>query len=43
MANEPTLKELLECMTRALVDLPDKVKINEISNNIRILHALAHI
>lgn len=31
MANEPTLKELLECMTRALVDLPDKVRISEIS------------
>jgi len=31
MADEPTLKELLECMIRALVDIPDKVKISEIS------------
>ncbi len=30
MAAEPTLKELLECMTRALVDIPDRVKISEI-------------
>lgn len=30
MAAEPTLKELLECMTRALVDIPDKVRISEI-------------
>jgi len=30
MAAEPTLKELLECMVRALVDIPDVVKINEI-------------
>ena len=30
MAAEPTLKELLECMIRALVDLPDQVKISEI-------------
>lgn len=31
MAAEPTLKELLECMTRALVDIPDKVRISEIN------------
>ncbi len=31
MADEPTLKELLECMIRALVDIPDKVRISEIS------------
>ena len=30
MAAEPTLKELLEVMVRALVDLPDLVKIHEI-------------
>lgn len=30
MAAEPTLKELLECMIRALVDLPDQVSISEI-------------
>ncbi len=30
MAAEPTLKELLECMVRALVDIPDQVKISEI-------------
>lgn len=30
MAAEPTLKELLECMIRALVDLPNEVKISEI-------------
>jgi len=30
MAAEPTLKELLETMTRALVDLPDRVRISEI-------------
>jgi uncharacterized protein len=30
MAAEPTLKELLECMIRALVDIPDQVKISEI-------------
>ena len=30
MANEPTLKELLECMVRALVDLPQEVRISEI-------------
>ena len=30
MAAEPTLKELLEVMTRALVDLPEQVRISEI-------------
>ena len=30
MAAEPTLLELLDCMIRALVDLPDEVKISEI-------------
>jgi len=30
MAAEPTLKELLECMIRALVDIPDKVRISEV-------------
>ncbi len=30
MANEPTLKELLETMIRALVDLPEEVKISEV-------------
>lgn len=30
MAAEPTLKELLECMVRALVDIPEKVRISEI-------------
>ncbi len=30
MAAEPTLKELLDCMIRALVDLPNEVKISEI-------------
>lgn len=30
MAAEPTLKELLEVMTKALVDIPDQVKISEI-------------
>lgn len=30
MAAEPTLKELLETMIRALVDLPDRVRISEI-------------
>jgi len=30
MAAEPTLKELLEVMVRALVDLPDQVRISEI-------------
>jgi uncharacterized protein len=31
VAAEPTLKELLECMIRALVDLPDQVRISEIA------------
>lgn len=31
MAAEPTLKELLEVMTRALVDIPDRVRISEIN------------
>lgn len=30
MAAEPTLKELLEVMIRALVDIPDQVNISEI-------------
>lgn len=30
MADEPTLKELLECMIRALVDIPEEVRISEI-------------
>ncbi len=30
MAKEPTLKELLETMIRALVDLPDAVRISEV-------------
>jgi len=30
MAAEPTLKELLECMIRALVDLPEEVRVSEI-------------
>ncbi len=30
MAKEPTLKELLECMVRALVDVPDEVQVSEI-------------
>lgn len=30
MAAEPTLKELLDVMIRALVDLPEQVKISEI-------------
>lgn len=30
MAAEPTLKELLEVMVRALVDIPDSVRISEI-------------
>jgi uncharacterized protein len=30
MAKEPTLKELLECMVRALVDIPNEVRISEI-------------
>jgi predicted RNA-binding protein YlqC (UPF0109 family) len=31
MAAEPTLKELLETMVRALVDVPDKVRISEVA------------
>jgi predicted RNA-binding protein YlqC (UPF0109 family) len=30
MASEPTLKELLEVMVRALVDIPEEVRISEI-------------
>ena len=30
MAAEPTLKELLECMVRALVDIPEQVRISEV-------------
>ena len=30
MASEPTLKELLETMIRALVDIPENVRISEI-------------
>ena len=30
MAAEPTLKELVEVMIRALVDIPDRVKVSEI-------------
>ena len=30
MANQPTLKELLEVMIRALVDIPEEVRISEI-------------
>lgn len=30
MAQEPTLKELLECMIKALVDIPEEVKISEV-------------
>ncbi len=30
MASEPTLNELLDCMVRALVDLPDQVRVSEI-------------
>ncbi len=30
MANEPTLKELLDCMIRALVDIPNDVRISEV-------------
>lgn len=30
MAAEPTLKELLDCMVRALVDLPEQVRVSEI-------------
>lgn len=31
MAAEPTLKELVETMVRALVDIPEEVKVSEIS------------
>jgi predicted RNA-binding protein YlqC (UPF0109 family) len=31
MASEPTLKELVETMVRALVDVPDEVKVSEIA------------
>lgn len=31
MAAEPTLKELLEVMVRALVDVPDRVRIAEVA------------
>ena len=31
MANEPTLKELLETMIRALVDIPEEVKVSEVA------------
>jgi len=31
MAAEPTLKELVETMVRALVDVPDEVKVSEIA------------
>jgi len=31
MATEPTLKELVETMVRALVDIPEEVKVSEIS------------
>ncbi len=31
MASEPTLKELLETMIRALVDVPEEVRISEIA------------
>ena len=30
MANEPTLKELLETMIRALVDIPEDVRVSEV-------------
>lgn len=30
MAQEPTLKELIETMIRALVDLPEQVRVSEI-------------
>lgn len=30
MAAEPTLKELVECMIRALVDIPEEVRVSEI-------------
>lgn len=31
MAGEPTLKELVEIMVKALVDIPDEVRVSEIS------------
>lgn len=31
MAAEPTLKELVETMVRALVDVPEEVKVSEIT------------
>lgn len=31
MATEPTLKELLETMIRALVDIPEEVKVSEVA------------
>lgn len=31
MAAEPTLKELVETMVRALVDIPEEVKVSEIA------------
>ncbi len=31
MAAEPTLKELLDVMVRALVDLPEQVRVSEIT------------
>jgi predicted RNA-binding protein YlqC (UPF0109 family) len=31
MAAEPTLKELVETMVRALVDVPEEVKVSEIA------------
>lgn len=31
MAAEPTLKELVETMVRALVDIPDEVRVSEIA------------
>ncbi len=30
MASEPTLKELLDVMVRALVDIPEEVRVSEI-------------
>jgi predicted RNA-binding protein YlqC (UPF0109 family) len=30
MAKEPTLKELIECMVTALVDLPQEVRVSEV-------------
>lgn len=31
MAAEPTLRELIEVMVKALVDLPEKVKVSELT------------